>query len=629
MAQSDLQTDSNKNNLFLNYLSSLNEDYYYFIASNILGKIPSPFNKQALSNSVLSFFLNSENLNAQISSIEEKEKQILAMAYILKGVEEPQILAFFPELPYYILSLKLENLCDRLLLFKIKKNYVINPLLESYIKNFITSSIEQREKKENVPFVDGNIVRAVFNLLINGSVPQREANIHHFIKSGRLKLIFPRFEESQIIHIFDIYKNLALKTNTIERNTEHPAIHLGNCRKLLEQDNFNLNLLAIEVKYGEDVALACYKALMVLRAISNTTLNFIRLINSFNPTINALELIEDLKALGMVYIDNNTVFFNEALLNQDIKRSKLTINTDLTVSYYGSPKATDILFLFANIQTCDNLVVYSITKDSFIRALDIGLSKKTIEDYLNSELVNSYIEQWEKSVSRIKLYDGIVLKCTDEIAVIVKGIPEISDHIIKEFSDNLFLMRRNTLNSWSKILANAIDLESLPSPITEQLTESQDDFIAHHNYSTQFDTFQKKTEETTIPNNLPDWSKLEEELISYAKENDCLSSELEELIKSKLIVSKSQISKEYKYSKLPSASGFDYNAKLSLIKKASRSKPRILRLELTNENLVVLPLELVKNENSKAILKAKIIPTGEERNIPVGSIFKVSETRCF
>lgn len=620
------QTSVNANELFLGYLSSLDEDYYYFIASNILGKITSPFNKQTLNRKILSFFLNPENLNAQISSMDEREKQMLAITCILNGAQESQFLAFCSEMPYYVLSLKLENLCDRLLLFKIQKDYVLNPLLKSYIESFITSSIAKIEKKENVPFGEGNTARAVFNLLINGSVPQREANLHHFIKSGRLELIFPKFKEKQIVQVFELYKNLALKTRSIERNGEHPTLHLEKCRKTLEQNSFNLNMHTIEAKNGEDSALACCKALAVIRAFPTISSNFANLINSLHPSVQASDLLEDLKALGMVYNNKNMVFFNESMLNQDIERSELTISTDLTVSYYGAPKATDILFLFANIQTCDNLVVYTITKDSFARGLDLGLSKKTIENYLNNDLVNAYLDQWEKSVSRIKLYDGIVLNCTNEVGIIVKGIAEISDHIMKEFSENLFLMRKSTLNSWGKVLAKALDLESLPSAISEHLTESDQDYYAQSNYSREF-MLQSRNAKEEVNISTVDWKILQEELVNYAEKNGCLNADLEELINSKLIISKDQIGKNFKYSKLSSASGFDYNAKLSLIKKASNSKPHILRIELTNENLVVLPIELVKNGNNNAILKARVIPTGEERNIPVGSIFKVSETR--
>ncbi len=636
---------------FLNLLSSVEEEYYYFLATNILGRLPSPFNRQQVNRSILSFFLNQDNLTAQISAIGDREKQILALIYLLKEVEDAQLLAFCPEMPYYVLSLRLENLCDRLLLFKLKKTYVLNPLLEPFLESYISSSKAKimydsaihangmdtvvyfsamlkdspSGGKTNVPYADSNTARAIFNLLINGAVPQREANLHHFIKSGKLKLIFPRFEEKQGIHLFELYKNLALGTKTVERNGEHVALNFEKCKKLLQQSTYDLNMSALEAKDGPSSAWACNKALTILNYFPTSVEYLCRLINSFKPNTDVKVLFEDLKALGLVYLDKEVAFFNTSVLEKPLERSALTINTDLTVSYYGNPEPTDLLFLFANIQTCDNLVVYAITRDSFARALDLGLSKKTIEDYLNNEeLTKSLFDQWEAAVSRIKLYDGIILNCTNELAVIVKGIPEISDHIMKEFSANLFLMRRSTYGSWSKALAKAIDLEALPTPVTEPLASSEQSFVSCTNYSAQFTTL---PQETANFSNLLDWQQQEQELLAEAKKKGCLSPELEELITSKLIISKSQIGKDFRYSKLPSASGFDYNAKLSLIKKACGSKPRILRLELNDENLVVFPTSVVKNENGKAILKAKVIPSGEERNISIGSVFKVSLSR--
>lgn len=642
------------NEHFLSLLSSLEEDYYSFIASNLLGKLPSPFNRQQVNRNILSFFLNQDNLKALISSIGDREKQILALIYLLKEVEDAQLLAFCPEMPYYVLSLRLENLCDRLLLFKVKKTYVLNPLLESYIESYINNSkakimyvssmnakgIEDvvycsttlgevtLGSKDKVPYADSNVARAIFNLLINGAVPYREANLHHFIKSGKLETIFPRFEENQIIHIFELYKNLALETKTIERNGEHPKLDLVKCRKLLQQNSYDLNMSAIEVKAGTASAWACNKALTVLNYFPTSAEYICRLIDSFKPGMDVKVLFEYLKALGLIYIKDDVVFFNNFTLEEPIKRSELTINTDLTVSYYGKPEPTDILFLFANIQTCDNLVVYSITKDSFARALDLGLSKETIASYLSCDLTNSYFDQWEEAVSRIKLYDGLILNCTNEVAIIVKGIPDISDNIMKEFPNNIFLMRRSTYGTWSKALAKAMDQENLPSPISEPTASLEEKFISNTNYSAEFTTInQENTEAADICLKPLDWKEKQQELLSDAKKKGCLSTELEELINSKLIISKSQIGKDFRYSKLPSASGFDYNAKLSLIKKSCGSKPHILRLELTDENLVVLPLEVVKNENGKALLKAKIIPTGEERIIPIGAVFKVSQTR--
>lgn len=628
----------NTSERFLTLLSSLDDDYYYFLATNLLGHIPSPFNKPALNRTLLSFFLNPSNLKAQISSITDQEKKLLALTYLLEEASEAQMSAFLPELPFYVLSLKLENLCDRLILFKTSTTYVINPLLGSFVEAYINSSRSQIKQKTDVPFADSNVARAVFNLLINGSVPQREANLHHFIKSGKLRSIFPKFEEEQSLIIFELYRTLALQTKTLERTGSHPTLHLNRCKRILSKNSFDLNMAALEIKHGEVASLAVAKALHVLRFFPLKEKNLITLIGALlnqgssqnsSQSETAALIFEHLKALGMVYTEatteGTTVFFNEEITKPAIERSSLTISSDFTVSYYGTPQASDILFLFANIQTCDNLIVYVVTKDSYSRGLDFGLSKERIELYLNSPIAKLAFEQWDEAVSRIKLFDGMVLQCTQEVSVIVKGLPEISDHIILQLAKDLFLMRRSTLDIWGKALAKALDLENLPAPIAEHQDLPEDDILFANNYDFVLKLAETNTEANEAEQT--DWETVKQTLLEDAKKKNCLSEELRDLIDSKLIFSTSQIGKDFKYSKLPSASGFDYNAKVSLIKKACGSKHCILRLELTEENLVVLPLEVVKNSGSKAILRAKVIPSGEERNIPIGSIFKVAVAR--
>ena len=624
-----MSTTADINEQFINLLSSFDDEYYYFIASNILGRIPSPFNKQSLNRSLLSFFLNPTNQRAQISSLSEEEKTVLVICYLLDGANEAQLSAFLQNNAYYVLSVKLENLCDRLIIFKTKDCYVINPLLTSFVKNLMKEKRAEITLKEDVPFADSNVTRAVFNLLINGSVPQREANIHHFIKSGKLETIFPQFEKEQAISIFDIYRTLAIKTKAIERDKNHTILHFGKCKSIVGKKPVDLNLAALEVKFDCQSSLAVAKTLAVLRVYPSKPDLAINFMASINPEQDAKVVFEAAKALGMLYIDNDTAYFNESILNPVIERSPLTIGSDLTVSYYGTPTDSDILFIFSTIQTCDKLVVYSITKDSFSRGLDLGLTKDRIERYLEDPVINAAFDQWEKAVTRIKLFDGIALQCTPEVTPLVKGIPEISDHVMLQLAPNLFLMRRSTVDTWGKVLAKAVDMESLPTPITEHQNNFEDDFFftATIDFQSKFKTDSQLEEkpDSSSPSS-QDWEVLRNNLLADAQKKGCLSEELEELINSKLIFSTSQIGKGIKYYKLPSASGFDYNAKLSLIKKAT-SKQRILRLELTDENLVVLPLEIVKNPDGKAILKAKVIPSGEERNLSVGTIFKVSATR--
>ncbi len=628
------------NEKFISLLSSIDEEYYFQLASTFLGKIETPFHKPDLSMRIASFFANAGNQKNIMSSLDENEKQLLQFISILKIATKSQLEAFFNNTNVYLLYLKIDNLCDRLILFCTKEGYIINPLLENLI-----SSIEIHTQEPNIttPYADINVLRAVINLISNGSVPTREANIHHFYKSGKLLEVFPKFKEENSIRIFELYKKLLIQTNAIEKSSFNVNVNRDVCKKLFDLNILDLNLAAIQTTYGQNIATSCATGLNVLSKMPMGRAKLLALISATAKVDVEEQLITDLCALGLTYEKNNLMFFNNAILEEQIEMSSLTIDTDLQVSYFGVPQENDILFLFSDIQKCDNLVVYTITKDSFSRALDIGLTRKEIESYLNSQKIPSdsfvlqMLEQWEKALSRVKLYEGIVLECSQELATLIQQIPDLEDNIVAKLNSCIFLMKSSTQGQWRKTLARALDMENLPAPIEEKTPSNETDFtsFSHFQIDTNIKTPKDSIQKIQNPQNNTaqvetSWEDTKRTLLEDAKNKNCLSKDLEELINAKLIISKSQISKDFRYTSNPTAGGFDYNAKLTLIKKALKSKTHpnacLLRLELLDKTFTVIPIE-IKGNGAKAILRAVLLPNGEEKNITVGSIFQVSLVR--
>ena len=98
-----------------------------------------------------------------------------------------------------------------------------------------------------------------------------------------------------------------------------------------------------------------------------------------------------------------------------------------------------------------------------------------------------------------------------------------------------------------------------------------------------------------------------------------------------LVLSRSQIGKDFRYATLPSASGFDYNAKLSILraalKKNSSEDFPLMRLEMSDEVLIAQPVELMKGDSKGSVIKVRILPDDMERSIPVSSIFRITVLR--
>jgi len=622
----------NKTDDFLNRLSSLDEENYFHIASGLLGAIPTPFNKQTLNGSILSFFINEENKRNMMSAINDEERTILRFVSLMAEANIKQIESFCNDTNHYVLVLKLENLCDRLLLFKTTEGYVVNPLLEDDIKEMAAESGIGTNTNTKNPYVDSNVLRAVLNMMIGGAAPQREANLHHFYKSGKLQAVFPQFEDQKAIRMFELIRKVIIESDAFKWNGSHLSLDRHACRKLFTLPTIDVCLSAIGVWYGPELENAVAKALPVLMEFPMEAKRFRSIVSATMGDCAPDGFIQDLVVLGLFneVSAGCEIIFNEAVAEPPLKMSALTIDSDMMVSYYGIPDEYDILYLFADVQKCDKLIVYAITKASFSRALGLEVTTDEIEGYLKDSKTNMVLEQWEKAVSRVKLYDGIVLKCTEEVSFLVHKLIGINRNVITEIGDGIFLMKRSMEDQWGRVLSKALDMESLPSPICENPYDGSLHSKVFHRHDIKYE--QKETEKSTKSTavNTPSWDDVKKVLLEDANAKGCMTAELENLIDSKRIVSTSQIGKNFKYEKLPTAGGFDFNAKLSLIKKAigrkANSNPIPLKLELLEEEVLAVPLE-IQGSGSKAFLKAAVLPEGAIRTIPVGTIFQVTLMR--
>jgi len=606
----------------------MDEKTYFKIASTLLGKISTPFNKQTLNEKLLAFFQNSENQKNIISSITEDEMEILSIIYLYAPANFYQVNAFLLEQSELLIQLKIDNLCDRLIIILTPQGFYINPLLLDTIEDLFLS-LPTAKYAKNIPYANTNVFRAMVNLLISGAVPQREASLHHFYKNDKFFQIFPTFKPESLTRIFLLYRKMLYEKHILDKNATHPSLNRALCKTLFSFTNFDLNLAAINATYGEALEVSLALALMILNKYPMHRNNFNALI-AYNKGVDTSidevkRLIQDAIFLGIIYEIDDYIYFNTSILDSQLEMSPLTIDSNLMVSYFGNPNEDDILYLFSNIQKCDNLITYSITKSSYARAIDLGLRRDDINNYLQTNELDSTFKQWEDSFFRVRIYDGLVVQCTPEIATLMTKIPELSENIIEKLGDNLFFMKRSTQKEWSKVLAKALDLKDLPAPIEEQV-KNDDSNIAFTRI--EMEVFEEK--KSKYRQDITSWNDTKKALLEDALNKDCLSPELETLIESKRIVSKNQIGKDFKYEKMPSAGGLNYNAKIALIKSAlgkssakQKQKPKPMRLELMDEKILAFPLE-IRGSGVKAVLIASTLPEGEIRTIPLKSIFSVT-----
>ena len=442
------------------------------------------------------------------------------------------------------------------------------------------------------------------------------------MKSDRLERVFPQFNKTQSTRMFTLIRELALKEKAINIRESRFVLDRKRSSSLLALDP--LTFMTKAIRHCDARAISRILGVLRANAVTEDSLTSLYSILSGADEQASKAVLDDMEAFGAICVKDGLYCLNQAVIEDQQRQSNLSIDSDLEVSYCGIPDENDILFMFADINVCDKLIRYSVTKASFTRALELGITRNRIESYLGIK-DNEQFRMWESAFSRFNLYDGIVIKGDEQISRLIRIHPEMKKYVLAELSEGVFLMDRSSYQTWQEILAHAIDMPHLPLPVSSVNGDEPD---------------VKRSEETLVPLDIPSshpidddtsWNKTESELLDFAQKSGCLSDALKDLIQARLIVSKSQISKNFKYASMPSASGFDYNAKLSILRAALKNTGAegspLLRLELPEETLIAQPIEILKGDNSSSMLKARVLPDGIDRSIPVSSIFKVTVLR--
>ena len=614
---------------FLSYLNSLDERYYFFIADTVLGKIPTPFHKPVLNQKILAFLSNPDNRKRIRASVDDDEKRYLSFLLIAGRSTAMQVCRFFSKDSYQAAVTRMCSLRDRLLVITSGRTFMVNPVMKDIAEELFSPDLmlgKDGRQPDPQPFADRNVLSALLNILTNGSVPVREANAHHFMKSDRLEKVFPQFGKDDSLRMFTLVRGLALKTGAINNRGGKFILDRIKASELLKCSP--LGFLMKAVPDTDSAAVSRVLGLMGTHGMdSQAFTSLYSVISGIDDTASA-QVLEDFRAFGFIVEKDGRLFLNPAVSENPVPQSHPSMDSDMEVSFFGIPSENDILYIFADINVCDKLVRYNVTKNSFTRALESGLTRKEIEDYLGIT-DNEQLRMWEMAFNRVSVYDGIVIRCDDQVGRIMKMHPQIKDHIIRELADGVFLMDRSTYHTWEQELAYAIDMPHLPVPETsgsEQIPETADS-----------DT---ETEEEPVLEAPPaasgrqpqdDWNAIREDLLSYAGQTGCLSDDVRGLIDARLIFSRSQIGKDFRYATLPSASGFDYNAKLSILRAALKKKTSedfpLMRLEMSDEVLIAQPVELLKGDSKGSVIKVRILPDDMERSIPVSTIFRITILR--
>lgn len=622
---------------FVTYLNNLDSQYYFFVAGNLIGKIPTPFHKPQITQRIVSFLKNPQNMGNLFASLDDMDIRYLTLVHLLGSASDKDVFTFFPEDGFALIITRMETLCDKLVVIKDQGRYELNPILRNAMVLGVLDV--NRALGENVtvdeehPIVDKNVIFAILNLYLSGAIPSREANFHHFVKSDKLDTLFPQFEKARILDVLRTISDFIIGrigSCTLSGNGNETGSQ-KNLKAVLAMDPASFAIHAIANAVNDrrlfvETSLSRLLEILKIHSLTQRQALAILQICSGCEERKANEILNHMFSFSLVVEKEGILCSNRRLWEPRESRSELRTDSNMSVSYYGLAHEKDILYRFANAMVCDKFISYQITKDSYTRGLESGLTQQQILDFLGDSSHRAVFDQWEKAFRRVQAYSGILLRCQDEQAAqIVRMHPEIQGNIIMDLGNSMFLMNRNTFFSWEGPLARALDQQHID--LVEPPTTDKDP-LADMEESRSYDAFGFDEVQTPAEHKeSKDWKTIADQLLQEATAKGCLNAEVEALIQARMIYSTSQLDSSFNYTSLISVSGFDFNAKTTLLRDVIKAKNAIVVLELPSETIVVKPFEIVKGEGKNSILKAKVLPQGIEKSIPISGIFKITVVR--
>ncbi|MBI9099711.1 MAG: helicase-associated domain-containing protein [Spirochaetaceae bacterium] len=350
-----------------------------------------------------------------------------------------------------------------------------------------------------------------------------------------------------------------------------------------------------------------------------------------------------LKLLNILICDKDSLRIN-SLLNFNDNRTHsepplvIQPNFEITVKPFITLPDSVLLASAMEIKQYDLFSHYTLTRESFLRAFDLGIKSEEIlqklKDLSQKEVPGNVIislNDWEEDHRKVRLYSGVVLKVSDDKKMLVEKTAFLKPYILENLAPGVYLLDPEQEKQWMEALG---ELSISPLPASGDTSGEESEAFIPEIKHYDFESMGKRVK----------WSvqKVKEDRLLESHKESLLRKlnssgikgderkEIEARIKRKLIILESQISRGIIRPEITEAKGMNFQGKVRLIESALLNSSD--RLELNHytqdgvETILVQPIELLKEEKERTLI-GKILPDEEMIRIKVSKISKVKKIR--
>lgn len=580
-----------------NYFDKLNKDQisrlYSLYISNAI-----PQNIDTAIKNLKVFFESENNIFAVISRLSREEKIIATICYFKNGTEESELLEksklVKDKLKYLLYLLEL-----KLIIFRENNKYHLNKEFayrQIFSFRYFFNTFEENQK---LSAVNKNVINGIINYFYTNKIPKSKVREERYFQSSLFYSIFPGFDKEIIINSAKAVFYKLLAHGYFEESKEFFSLKIKQYNDLIK-----LNTISLYSYLIFDVI--DYPHIKFFKILPYTASN-----DKNEGADNLLKLcgLLDIKpdydqnmlsALCFVKKDD-TGFLTTKPIQKDERLSNLRVNSDFNI-YFTGTLSENVIASICKAEKIDTLSTYVIEKANVIKALDYYKSAEKIISELNllnvdiPNIIGSRIGNWEEMYNKISLYEGLVLTASPQEAMIIKNLPLLKIHILKELSDTVFLMNKETRDQWKNILAySGLDaiggIKNSQDPLSYKKPEA---YIDHDDYD--------------IP----------------LTDNEMIINADDPAIDSNLIINENQLT--HLKNQTMTISGFDTRAKQIFLEKLLNERGKPVHVTIENEEFKAIVTNLYKEDKiyytSLFRLSDEIVIT-----VPVSKIYSLRALR--
>ena len=661
---------------------SLPEHIFFDLIRNYLGDVKTPFNKHDLIEKLAGFLRREKNIEKIISLIDKQDASVLTALDVLGPIEIRKLYLFFSDKKsYYDFYLHLQNLEERMLICTNKEAgtpplLLLSPLFADILREkVIDHSLiipacdvsDDLKKGTNLWYSESILFSVLSYLFGQEQVLKLDGNFKKKIKEELMEIFPDRLNTDTELRI-DIMRKVLKRLNLVRQEAEVFKPIVERWKEFMELSFSERQALCTGAFFSSNYRLYFSLIDTFMKILCSTGKGFSKkslmkimellFIKNFLPQeelrddiIKILSGLEYLKKHEDHYYPNPAYFSiikdEAACRDKEPDRFILQPNFDLHVSKDIDFCEGVMLAFVADIKKYSDIIFFTLSKESFLRALKAGYTGKDIMDFFNklagypvSQNVKFSMESWEKEHNSLEFFKGVVLVADEKKRNIIDNSGYFTSNLCRKLSEGsgVYLINEKNIPILLEAFSRAgVDNVSFPYSLAADPVETENSYMPFFRedifYMKHVDGFELDYNKKPLP--APEKINVDFFDIREKIQNSKFTAEQKEVISDrierKLILSAEQICKGSARIEKTEARGFDYNGKIRIAEEVAGNLGYLAEvLENSHKGELLRRLikaERVEKEGNNFYLKGTLLLDDSAVSISINKISLIRKIR--